>query len=67
MKYQFIQAHQETYSLTRLWQGLGVSRSGYYVWRRRPASARTQANRRLVEQFVGWGAEEMNAGGTEKP
>ncbi len=51
MKYQFIQAHQETYSLTRLCQGLGVSRSGYYAWCRRPASARTQANRRLVEQM----------------
>ena len=24
-------------------------------------------NRRLVEQFVGWGAEQINSGGTEKP
>ena len=30
---------------------LGVSESGYYAWRRRPPSARAEANRALVEQI----------------
>jgi putative transposase len=30
---------------------LGVSRSGYYAWRRRPESARAQANRQLVREM----------------
>ena len=51
MRYQFVQAHQAKHRLTRLCQTLGVSRSGYYAWRRRPASARTRANARLLEQL----------------
>lgn len=30
---------------------LGVSRSGYYAWRRRPPSARAQVNRQLVAEI----------------
>ena len=51
MKYQFVAAYQAEYRLTRLCQTLGVSRSGYYAWRRRPASPRTRANARLVGQM----------------
>jgi putative transposase len=51
MKYQFIAAYQAEHRLTRLCQTLGVSRSGYYAWRRRPASPRTRANARLVGQM----------------
>jgi putative transposase len=51
MKYQFVAAHQAEYRLTRLCQTLGVSRSGYYAWRRRPASARAAANTRLLERM----------------
>ena len=51
MKYQFVAAYQAEHRLTRLCQTLGVSRSGYYAWRRRPASPRTRANARLVGQM----------------
>jgi transposase InsO family protein len=51
MKYQFVAAHQTEHQLARLCQTLGVSRSGYYAWRRRPASARAVANTRLLEQM----------------
>ena len=51
MKYQFVAAHQAEHRLTRMCQTLGVSRSGYYAWRRRPASARAAANMRLLERM----------------
>jgi transposase InsO family protein len=51
MKYQFVAAYQAEHRLTRLCQTLGVSRSGYDAWRRRPASPRTRANARLVGQM----------------
>ncbi|MFQ5804245.1 MAG: IS3 family transposase [Candidatus Methylomirabilales bacterium] len=49
MRYAFIRTQPESHRVGRLCQVLGVSRSGYYAWRTRPESARTQANGRLVE------------------
>jgi putative transposase len=51
MRYRFVRAHQPEHRLARLCQTLGVSRSGYYAWRRRPASARTRANAQLLEHL----------------
>jgi len=51
MRYRFVAAHQAEHRLTRLCQTLGVSRSGYYAWRHRPASLRARANARLVGQM----------------
>ena len=51
MRYQFIREHAPTYPLTVLCQTLQVSRSGYYAWSQRPASARTQANGCLLAQI----------------
>lgn len=51
MRYRFIHAHQAEHRLTQLCQTLGVSRSGYYAWHRRPTSARTRANARVLEQM----------------
>jgi transposase InsO family protein len=51
MRYRFVHAHQAEHRLTRLCQTLSVSRSGYYAWRRRPASARTRANAQLLEHL----------------
>lgn len=48
MKYQFIWEHQTEHRLARLCAVLEVSRSGYDAWRTRPASARHQANARLL-------------------
>jgi putative transposase len=52
VKYQFIQAQHAQHRIGRLCQVLAVSRSGYYAWRQRPASARTRANARLVERMT---------------
>jgi len=48
MRYTFIRTAQGPHPVGRLCEVLGVSRSGYYAWRTRPASARQQANARLV-------------------
>ncbi|MFQ5760982.1 MAG: IS3 family transposase, partial [Acidiferrobacterales bacterium] len=48
MRYAFIRTEQGNHPVDRLCQVLGVSRSGYYAWRTRPASARQQANARLL-------------------
>ena len=51
MKYGFITAHQHEFRVTRMCQALQVSRSGFYAWRHRVDSRRTQENRRLVERM----------------
>jgi len=40
MKFRFIDAAKESFPVTRLCQVLGVSQSGYFTWRSRPASPR---------------------------
>lgn len=47
MKYAWIEQHRDDYAVTRLCQHLGVSRTGYQQWRKRPPSARTTANAEL--------------------
>jgi putative transposase len=48
MKYQFIGQHEQEYSVKRMCQVLGVKRSGYYAWKKRPVSSRAQANAELL-------------------
>ncbi|MGH7146449.1 MAG: IS3 family transposase [Nitrospiraceae bacterium] len=48
MRYAFIQTHEPAHGVTRLCTALGVSRSGYYAWQRRPVSARGAADQRLL-------------------
>jgi len=48
MRYQFMQDQYPAHCLARLCAALGVSRSGYYAWRRRPESARHCADRQLL-------------------
>lgn len=47
MKYAFIRSHGG--SVSRLCRALSVSRGGYYAWRVRGASARSQRDRALIE------------------
>lgn len=47
-KYQFVTDHANQYAVATLCRVLGVSRSGYYAWRTRPASQLSQADCILV-------------------
>lgn len=47
MKFRFIQQHADQFRVQLMCSVLGVSRSGYYAWRKRLPSAREQANRSL--------------------
>lgn len=51
MRYAFIEAHRRAWRVERLCATLTVSRSGYYAWRSRLESRRSQANRTLLRQI----------------
>jgi putative transposase len=51
MRYQYIREHREEFSVKRMCQLLGVTRSGYYAWQPEKASPRELENRVLVEQI----------------
>jgi len=51
MRYQFIREHRQMYSIKRMCQLLGVTRSGYYAWHPEKAGMRELENRILVEQI----------------
>jgi transposase InsO family protein len=52
VRYAWIERHRDDYAVTRMCRLLVVSRSGYLQWRRRPPSARAQANARLDAQVA---------------
>ena len=49
MSYRVIDVHRELGNIGTLCQALDVSVSGYYAWRQRPASRRTQRDHELLE------------------
>ena len=51
MRYQFIREHREEFSVKRMCQLLGVTRSGYYAWQPDKMGPRELENRVLVEQI----------------
>jgi transposase InsO family protein len=51
MRYQFIREHQKEFSVKRMCQLLGVTRSGYYAWQPEQEGPREAENRVLVEQI----------------
>jgi len=51
MKYTFMAAHEKEFSVKRMCHVLGVKRSGYYAWKKRPLSPRAKANEDLLEQI----------------
>ena len=51
MRYQFIREHRTEFSVQRMCQLLGVTRSGYYAWQPDQISPRQLENRVLVEQI----------------
>jgi transposase InsO family protein len=48
VSYAFIAEHAKAFPVRRMCQVLRVSPSGYYDWRKRPASQRQQANEKLL-------------------
>lgn len=51
MRYQYIRDHRAEFSVKRMCQILGVTRSGYYAWQPDQAGRRELENRVLVEQI----------------
>ena len=51
MRYQYIREHRQEFSVKRMCQLLGVTRSGYYAWQTEKTSLREIENRVLVEQI----------------
>ena len=51
MKYAFIRDHRGEFRIVRMCGVLRVSRSGFYTWLARPASARAIADQHLVAQI----------------
>ena len=51
MRYAFIEAHRAVWPIVIQCRVLAVSRSGYYQWRRRPVSARTQRRASLMAEI----------------
>lgn len=51
MKYAFMAAYENEFSVKAMCHVLGVQRSGYYTWKQRPPSRREQANQELLERI----------------
>jgi putative transposase len=51
MRYQFIREHRQEYSVKRMCQILGVTRSGYYAWQPEKTGLRELENQMLMEQI----------------
>jgi putative transposase len=51
MKYQFIEQHKQEFPVAAMCQVLGVSESGFYAWRKRPACRRKQEDARLTQEI----------------
>jgi transposase InsO family protein len=51
MIYEFMDNHKNQFSIVKMSQVLGVSRSGYYRWRGRGPSDRTLKNKRLNDRI----------------
>lgn len=51
MKYRFIDTHRGTHRVEKMARLLGVSRGGYYAWKKRPESARRRQEKDLLERI----------------
>jgi putative transposase len=51
VKYAFMQQHQGQFSVSRMSEVLGLSRSGYYAWQKSPRAMRAIEDARLMEKI----------------
>jgi transposase InsO family protein len=51
-RFCFVEDHRDVYDVKRLCAPAGVSRSGFYAWRTRPASARAGADAALLDRIT---------------
>ena len=51
MKYQFIEQYKHKFAIVVMCQVLGVSESGFYAWRKRPASQRKREDALLTQEI----------------
>jgi len=51
MRFQFVDDYHDEFPVRRMCNELKVSSSGYYVWRKRPPSAREMANQELYKKI----------------
>jgi transposase InsO family protein len=51
MKYRFVEKNQKRHAVSRMCCLLGISRSGYYAWKRHKPSQREQENQALIEHI----------------
>ena len=49
--YRFIKKHQHLYRVAKMCQVLGVSKSGYYIWLKRPTSMQKQKKDKLTAKI----------------
>jgi transposase InsO family protein len=51
MKYQFIEQHKHEFPIIVMCNVLGISESGFYAWRKRPACQRTREDAQLTQEI----------------
>ena len=51
MKYQFIEQHKQEFPVVVMCNVLGVSESGFYAWRKRPACRRKREDAQLTQEI----------------
>jgi putative transposase len=49
VKFGFVATHRGTWPVDVLCEGLGISRSGFYAWRRRPPSVRARTDAAILQ------------------
>jgi putative transposase len=66
VRFQFVAAEKARFPVALLCRCLAVSRPGFYAWRRRPPSARAQADRRLAVDVAAVHAESRQIYGSPR-
>jgi putative transposase len=66
VRFRFVQAEKASYPIRLLCRCLAVSRSGYYAWRKRPASARAREDAQLGVEIAASHAESRRTYGSPR-